>query len=63
MFEHYYCIRYVFRYMGGRYYHTKYKRLETEWEASQFTSWLLHNDEIEVVEYEKNYVEKWVKKA
>ena len=61
MFEHYYVIRYVFRYVGGQYYHTKYKRLETEQEINQFKSWLLHNDEIEVIEYEKSFVEKWIK--
>jgi hypothetical protein len=63
MFEQYYSIRYVFRYAGGTYYHTKYKRLETEQEANQFKFWLLHNDEIEVVEYEKSFVEKWIKKS
>ena len=63
MFEQYYSIRYVFRYVDGTYYHTKYKRLETEQEINQFKSWLLDNDEIEVVEYEKSFVEKWIKKA
>lgn len=63
MFEKYYSIRYVFRYVGGTYYHTKYKRLETEQEVNQFKFWLLHNNEIEVVEYEKSFVEKWIKKA
>lgn len=63
MFEYYYVIRYVFRYVGGTYYHTKYKRLETEQEINQFKSWLLDNNEIEVVEYEKSFVEKWIKRA
>jgi hypothetical protein len=63
MFEHYYVIRYVFRYVNGTYYHTKYTRLETEQEINQFKFWLLHNDEIEVVEYEKSFVEKWIKKS
>ena len=63
MFEQYYSIRYVFRYVNGAYYYTKYKRLETEQEANQFKFWLLHNNEIEVVEYEKSFVEKWIKKA
>ena len=63
MFEHYYVIRYTFRYVDGTYYYTKYKRLETEQGANQFKFWLLHNDEIEVVEYEKSFVEKWIKKA
>jgi hypothetical protein len=63
MIEHYYVIRYTFRYVSGAYYYTKSKRLETEQDANQFKSWLLHNDEIEVVEYEKSFVEKWIKKA
>jgi hypothetical protein len=63
MFEHYYVIRYAFRYVDGTYYYTKYKRFETVQEANQFKFWLLHNDEIEVVEYEKSFVEKWIKKA
>lgn len=63
MFEHYYVIRYTFRYVGGEYYYTKCKRFETKQEAIQFRFWLLNNDEIEVVEYEKSFVEKWIKKA
>ena len=63
MFEQYYVIRYVFRYVNSTYYYTKSKRLETEQEANQLKFWLLHNDEIEVVECEKSFVEKWIKKA
>jgi hypothetical protein len=59
MLEHYYVIRWTFHYVGAKYYYSKCKRFETEQEANQFKFELLHHPDIEVVEYEKQFVEKW----
>lgn len=61
MFEQYYVIRWTFRYIDSKYYYSKCRRFETEQEANQFKFYLLHKEDIEVVEYEKDFVEKWGK--
>ena len=63
MFEQYYVIRWTFRYINSKFFYSKCRRFETEQEANKFKFWLMHNKEIEVKEYSKEFVEKWIKSS
>ena len=61
MFEMYYVLHWTYHYIDGIYYYSKSKRFETEAELNRFRLELCHRSDIEVVEWEKQYRERWKK--
>ena len=61
MIDNYYVFRWTYRYLVDKYYYSKCKRFETEEDLNRFRFELYHRTDIEIVEWSKEYIEKWKK--